>query len=172
MNAGGNYARRGSLNRRRLSSLAWVAILSEVVAGACWAGPEGESTFVAGRRLYEAGQFEAALSKFDAAARSDPTEARYFHWLRLTYGRLAVAASWLVAARYAASAGEAFEAAVELDPSDEEAARGLLEFYRRAPSFVGGGKDKANKYESALRRRGISTAEPGGRHDYESPGRR
>jgi tetratricopeptide (TPR) repeat protein len=46
--------------------------------------------------------------------------------------------------------GAAFERAVELAPDDSEYRYALFEFYRHAPSFVGGGMVKARKQAAAL----------------------
>ena len=100
--------------------------------------------------LYEARKYKLAVDLLTKELEREPTCAGCAHQLGRAYGRLAENASWIAAIGLAKKTRIAFENAVELDPLNEQALQDLIQFYREAPGFLGGGADKANNLESRL----------------------
>lgn len=105
-------------------------------------GPE--SAFSAGQQHYETGDYEQALESFLRATAIEPDNSVYQHWLGKCYGRLAEKAGILSAYKLSKKTRIHLERAVELDNTNIPALTDLMTFYRRAPGFLGGGKDKAD----------------------------
>ncbi len=76
---------------------------------------------------------------------ADPTRLSSRAWQLLgeSHGRKARKSGLMAQAGLAKKARSAFEKAVEVDPENLDVKRHLVEFYTRAPTFMGGGKDKA-----------------------------
>ena len=100
--------------------------------------------------LYEAKKYRLAVDLLKKELEREPTCASCAHQLGRAYGRLAENASWIAAIGLAKKTRIAFENAVELDPLNEQALQDLIQFYREAPGFLGGGADKASNLESRL----------------------
>ena len=96
------------------------------------------------------GDPDQAIFHLEAAARLEPTRARFQTWLGVAYGAKAGSVSIFRALGWATKCREAFERGVALDPSDQEARSALLQYYLRAPSIAGGGVEKARGQASAL----------------------
>jgi len=86
---------------------------------------------------------ENAVNYFEKAAAGDPSQARYFHELGDAYGLSAQKASLFSKLGFAKKCLAAYNKAVALDPENVEYRKSRYEFYRAAPSMVGGGMDKA-----------------------------
>ena len=110
-----------------------------------------ETSFQSGREYYDRGEFDAAIDAFSRAVSLAPDNSSYHHWLGKSYGRAAENSSLLSAYRLAARTRRELERAVELDGGNIGAIKDLIEFYRRAPSFLGGGADKADKLQRRLK---------------------
>ncbi len=67
----------------------------------------------------------------------------YHLWLGREYGQKASSVNPLSAASLAKKTKNEFEQAVKLDPANVQARADLSEYYTDAPSFMGGGLDKA-----------------------------
>jgi predicted Zn-dependent protease len=100
---------------------------------------------------YESGQYAAAAALLEQQLGQQPGCARCAHLLGKSYGRLAERAGWLEAISLARKTCSALEQAVELAPHDREALSDLIEYYRAAPAFLGGNRDKADALERRLR---------------------
>jgi len=108
--------------------------------------------FAQGRALYASGQYAAAAELLEQAANSDQRDSEYRHWLGKAYGRMAEQASWFEAMSLAKKTRKALEQAVSLDPENVDAISDLIAFYHQAPTFLGGGEDKAQDLEQRLAR--------------------
>lgn len=127
---------------RLLTSLALLILAAAATPGSADdLGPAAR--FEAGVQRYEAQDFAAAATLFEAAARAAPANDTYAYWLGKTYGRLAERASWVSALRYARRTRETLERAVSLNPTNPDALIALAKFYAEAPGFLGGDKVKA-----------------------------
>ncbi len=109
------------------------------------------SIFASALRAYENEQFGPAARLFALALEIEPDCARCAHLLGKSYGNLAERADWSDAIGLAKKTRIALEQAVELAPEDQDAIRDLIKYYRAAPAFLGGSKDKAERLEQRLR---------------------
>ncbi len=98
-----------------------------------------------GQDYFMLGEYKKATEALEKAAAADPKNAWVFVWLGRAYGRRAEMASPFTAPGYAGKARQNLERAVQLDPSNREAAGDLLDFYLDAPGFLGGGLQKAEQ---------------------------
>jgi tetratricopeptide (TPR) repeat protein len=96
-----------------------------------------------GQDLYMLGEYKKATEAFEKALAFDQNNPKVLHWLGRTYGRRAETANPFSAPGLATKTRQMFEKAVELDPTDKDAAGDLLDFYLDAPGFLGGGMQKA-----------------------------
>jgi tetratricopeptide (TPR) repeat protein len=102
------------------------------------------------RAYYALEDWDRAVAEAERATKLEPKNSQYFLWLGRAYGERASNANFLSAMGLAKKAGQAFERAVELDPSSTAARSDLTEFYLGAPGFLGGGSDKAGEQIAAL----------------------
>src|SRR5262245_34734759 len=105
-------------------------------------GQSTQERFEQGLKAYAAEDYDRAMSLFEQAVKAEPTSARYHHWYGRAAGRRAERVVFFRAVGLAGKVRESFERAAELDGSDVEILRDLLEFYVEAPGIVGGGEDK------------------------------
>lgn len=105
--------------------------------------PDARTYFLIGQDYYMLGQFKPAVDNFEKAAAKDPKNSDYALWLGRAWGRRAETASVFTAPMAASKARQYFELAVKLDPRNKEATGDLFDYYLNAPSFLGGGLDKA-----------------------------
>lgn len=105
-----------------------------------------------GRVLFEESLPEAAARELERAAALDGASSSIQYWLGRAYGEQAVRGSMLVRAKLAGKVRRAFERSAELDPANTDARMALLEFYLRAPSFMGGSLAKAEREAEEIRR--------------------
>jgi tetratricopeptide (TPR) repeat protein len=99
---------------------------------------------------YVTQHFDRAAGPCEKAVSLSPQDARYHLWLARVTGERADHASFMSAFSLAKKSREQFETAVKLDPRDGEALSDLGEFYKEAPSVVGGGMDKAEEIAKKL----------------------
>ncbi len=139
--------------------LSLIAMLLAIAAGA---SAEADRTaapatvaahphYDAAQRAYESGRYAAAATLLEQLLGQQPGCARCAHLLGKSYGRLAERAGWLEAMSLARKTCSALEQAVELAPHDREALSDLIKYYRAAPAFLGGNRDKADALERRLR---------------------
>ncbi|MFT3869415.1 MAG: tetratricopeptide repeat protein [Nibricoccus sp.] len=86
---------------------------------------------------------EAAVRYLEKATAGDANQPRYFHQLGDAYGVSAQKASIFSQMGLAKKCLAAYDRAVALAPDNVEYRKSRYEFYRAAPSIVGGGMDKA-----------------------------
>lgn len=96
-----------------------------------------------GRAQLALGQAEAAVASFRRAAKLDPHNGRYQYWLGEALAQRIPEVSVFSKSSLASDLRDAFERAVALEPDFIPAHESLMEFYLRAPGFLGGGMDKA-----------------------------
>lgn len=91
-----------------------------------------------------------AIHQLGQAIQLDPTNADYYAELGGAHGQAAKQASLLDQMQHARGCRAALEKAVALNPDHLEARRGLVDYYRQAPSFLGGGVMKAYRQAEAI----------------------
>ena len=127
----------------RAELVAYVKANPRSTAGALWLG----------RAYFAEGAWAKAAESFERASELDPRSAPAQYYLGAAYGRQAMRASKLKQPFLAKKVQRAFERAVEIDPEYLDARLGLLDFYRMAPGFMGGGMDKARGQAAEIRKR-------------------
>ena len=100
--------------------------------------------FLLGKAQYQTGEFDASASTLQAVASMPDAKSTHYNWLGRAYGMQAERANPFSAMGLAKKARDAFEKAAQLDASNLEAASDLFSYYLAAPSFLGGGLDKAH----------------------------
>lgn len=93
-----------------------------------------------------------AILQFEKAVELDPQNSGYFAELGGAYGTAAAKAVLLTQMSLAKKCREALEHAVALDPANLDARQGLVDYYRQAPGFLGGGVLKAYTQAEAIRK--------------------
>ena len=88
-------------------------------------------------------QYDNAVNSAEKAVAIDAKSSIYHQWLGEAYGAKADHASMLSAYSLARKTQKEFDAAVQLDLHNYDAAQDLIEYDCTAPSMVGGGEDKA-----------------------------
>lgn len=109
-----------------------------------------EDSWQNGISLYEAQKFAEATVQFEQAVALTPESSAFHHWLGKSYGRTAERSPWFRAISLARRTRREFEIAVRLDDRNIDALRDLMEYYRRAPAFLGGSAKKARAIEQRL----------------------
>jgi tetratricopeptide (TPR) repeat protein len=105
-----------------------------------------------GQNYFMMGDARQSTEFFQKAVAIDPNNSVYYHWLGRAFGRWAETGSMFTAMSHASKARQNFEKAIELDPHNSEAVNDLFEFYVEAPSFIGGGIDKAVRLADQIAR--------------------
>jgi len=111
------------------------------------------------RAYYSLQKWDNAISAAQKAVALEPGNSDYHLWLGRSYGEKAEHSSWLAAISLARKVRSEFETAVQINARNVAAQSDLAEFYMEAPSFLGGGKDKARAQAQRL-----STMDPGAAH--------
>src|SRR5579872_3105334 len=106
---------------------------------------DGAAWLLIGQNYYGQGDLKKSTEAIEKATAADPGNSKYFMWLGRAYGRRAETSSPFTAPGFASRARQNFEKAVDLDPTNLDAASDLFEYYLEAPGFLGGGMDKAIK---------------------------
>jgi tetratricopeptide (TPR) repeat protein len=88
-------------------------------------------------------QFNAAEKSGERAVAINPKNSEYHNWLGQAYGGKADHSLVFTAYSLARKTRKEFETAVQLDERNFDAAQHLVEYDCTAPSFVGGGEEKA-----------------------------
>jgi tetratricopeptide (TPR) repeat protein len=95
-------------------------------------------------------QWDAAVNECDQAVHLSPNNSDFHLWLARAVGQKAGHASFLNAFSLAKRARSEFEESVRLNPRNADALADLGDFYRQAPSVIGGGIDKAQAIAAQL----------------------
>lgn len=115
--------------------------------------PGAAASALLGQCYYMLEDYKNAVTALERAVADDPANSVYQDWLGRAYGRRAEKAFALTAASYALKAREHFEQAVKLNPGNMDAVDDLFEYYRQAPSVMGGGQEKAAQLSEQIRER-------------------
>lgn len=115
------------------------------------AGLKNDALYYLGRIAFEEGDTEQAKDYLNQSVEIEPNSSDEYFWLGRTYGELAQHANIIKKASYASSTHKYFQLAADTDPKNIDAHRGLFGFYIIAPSFMGGGIDKAEKTLTDIR---------------------
>ena len=95
-------------------------------------------------------QWDEAARECEQAVRLDGQNSDYHLWLGRALGEKADRASFMSAFSLGKRVRMEFEAAARLNPRNAEALTDLGEFYKEAPSVVGGGTGKAEQVAAQL----------------------
>jgi tetratricopeptide (TPR) repeat protein len=104
---------------------------------------DADAYFWLERAYFALQRWDDAISTGQKAIDLAPNNSEYHLWLGRTYGEKADHSSWTTALALAKKTRAEFERAVELNGNSVDARQDLAEFYVEAPSFLGGGKEKA-----------------------------
>jgi tetratricopeptide (TPR) repeat protein len=102
-----------------------------------------EAFFYLGESFLYRDQGEPAVPPLEKAVALAPANSDYRRHLGDAYGLSAQQAGFFSKTGWALKCKAAYEKAVELDPKNISARQSLLEYYRQAPGFAGGGMDLA-----------------------------
>lgn len=108
-----------------------------------------------GRIAMKRNDTDDAILQFEKAVELDPENSGYHAELGGAYGSAAEKASLLSQMSFAKKCRASLERAVELDPANLDARQGLVDYYRQAPSFLGGGILKAYTQAEEIRQRDL-----------------
>ncbi|MEO8191390.1 MAG: tetratricopeptide repeat protein [Acidobacteriota bacterium] len=106
-----------------------------------------------GRVFFEENEPQRAVQWLEKACALDPRSAEHSYWLGRALAQQAIRGSMLTRASLAGRIRRAFQRSVDLDPENMEARTGLIEFYLRAPGFMGGSVARAKSEAEEVRRR-------------------
>ncbi len=95
------------------------------------------------RVLFAEERWDDAIAACERSVAIEPGNSSYHMWLGRAYGEKADRVSFVTAYKMAKLIRAEFEAAASLDPHSGEALSDLGQYYVEAPSFLGGGENKA-----------------------------
>jgi len=113
---------------------------------------KNDALYYLGRIAIQEGDADKAKGYLDQSVDLEPNTSDEYYWLAVVYGELAQKANILKRPSYASSVHSYYQLAVDADPKNIAARRGLFLFYVIAPGFMGGGNDKAEKALSDIRK--------------------
>jgi tetratricopeptide (TPR) repeat protein len=96
------------------------------------------------RAFYSEAMADQAVDECEAALQGLGKSSEAQDWMGRAYGLKANRSGPIAGYKLAHKVRTAFETAVELDPTNPDAANDLSEYYIHAPAMVGGGLDKAS----------------------------
>ena len=113
---------------------------------------DAEGTYYLGRTLFALGRFEPAAEQLEKSVEIRPSSDTLL-WLGRSYGQFAMQASIFRQAGLAKKCKAAWEKAVVLDPNNLNVREDLIQYYLRAPGFMGGSVRKAREQAAEIRKR-------------------
>ncbi len=130
--------------------------IAELVAGHHWAAvrplleqavtgdpKDSEAHYYLGLTLLNQNKPEEAVAQLENATTLAPINSEYQRVLGDAYGSVAQQAGMLSKMSWAKKCKAAYLRAIEIDPRNIGARMSVMEYYRQAPGFVGGGMDQA-----------------------------
>jgi tetratricopeptide (TPR) repeat protein len=112
-----------------------------------------EAIFYLGWAAFRLNQPEESVKSLEKATALDATKSLYFQVLGDAYGFSAQRASVFSKLGLAKKCLAAYDRGVEVDPNNVEVRTARYQFYCGAPSFIGGGADKAAAELEEIRKR-------------------
>ena len=116
------------------------------------ASQNAEAAYYMGRIAVSENDDKAA-EWFEKSVKMSPNNSVYWDWLGRAYGDQAATASKFRLPFLAPKVKGAFERAVALDPNNIEAREDVIQYYLRAPGFLGGSRQKAREEAIEIKRR-------------------
>ena len=107
----------------------------------------GEAYFWLGRCYYELHDYTSAIQQLEKSTELDTKNSEYHHWLGIAYGEKADRERSFSIAK---KVKKEFEEAVQLNPSNIQARRDLMEYCIDAPWIVGGSKEEGRAQIDAI----------------------
>ena len=111
-----------------------------------------EAQFYLGRIAYDEKDYDTAEDYFEEAVDTNDKIAEYFNFLGNTYGLIAQEGNLIKQGIYVPKMRDAWQRTIELDPKHIEAHWSLLQFYTRAPGFIGGSFTKAMEMANVIKK--------------------
>ena len=108
-----------------------------------------EAFFWLGRSYYELHDYDNAVAQLEKSTQLDGKNSEYHHQLGIAYGAKADRERSFSLAK---KVKKEFKTAVQLDPSNIQARRDLMEYCVTAPGIVGGSKDEAMQQIEAIQK--------------------
>jgi len=106
-----------------------------------------------GRAALDRNDPDTAATLLEQAVDQTPQNANAHYFLGVAYGKQAEKASVFRAPSLARKTRAEFERAVQLDPNHLDARYALVQYYMEAPSFLGGGDEKARDQAAEIAKR-------------------
>lgn len=113
---------------------------------------DADAAYYLGRTLFALGRFEPAANQLEKAVEIRPNSDTLL-WLGRAYGQYAMQASLFKQAGLAKKCKAAWERAVALDPNNLNVREDLIQYYLRAPGFMGGSLEKAREQAVEIKKR-------------------
>jgi tetratricopeptide (TPR) repeat protein len=104
-----------------------------------------DAQYYLGRISFNAKAYDDAEEFFEEAADTNDKIADYHYWYGSTLGQIATDANTLKQGMLAPKIKDEFEKTIALDSKNLDAHWGLVEFYTKAPGFMGGSWEKATQ---------------------------
>ncbi len=134
-----------------ISHLGPIIALFLILSGSAGLADDKQDSLVnAGIAAYDSGNYQDAVKNFKRAIQSTPDTSLLHHWLGKSYGRIAERGNWFKAMSYSKKTLKQFRKAVELDSSNHDALRDLIDYLETAPGFLGGNKKEAKRLTPQL----------------------
>ena len=109
--------------------------------------------FYLGRIAFDEQDHERAIGWFEKSLDTGQCQAEYYVWLGRAYGYYTQQANVFRQPFLAKKVQKLFERAVSCDPNHIAARWDLMEYYLRAPGFLGGSTKKAKEQATAIQQR-------------------
>jgi|GEM_PF-1340954 len=106
--------------------------------------------FHQGEHNYVLTNYAKAVRYLKAAVQQRPKNAQFHYWLGKAYGRLAEHSNWFSAMALSRKTLNELKTAVDLDKNYVNALQDLMEYYKQAPGFLGGSREKAQAIAKQL----------------------
>lgn len=113
---------------------------------------DAEAAYYLGRTLFALGRFEQAAEQLEKSTEIRP-DSDTLLWLGRAYGQYAMQASVFKQAGLAKKCKAAWDKAAVLDPNNLNVREDLIQYYLRAPGFMGGSVEKAREQAAEIKKR-------------------